>query len=336
MAFQMKRCILFAAAAGGAVTVGRLSRRYRHDLNQAWDRLNALDRHVVSTAFGDVEYAEQGTGEPLVVVHGILGGCDSGLLSASDLPRDRRLIAPSRFGYLGSALPSGATPADQADAFASLLDQLGVKSTDVVGISAGTSSTLQFALRHPDRVKHLIVVSGNHPGNPTAAAPPSWARFLYRDVPMWAMKVFGRKTLTGLVGVPKGFTPSAEAAEFVDELIESIFPVAPRAAGATFDAYVSNPDVNDYPLEQITVPVLLVHALDDPLCSYDAAQQAASRIPQARLVTVPAGGHLMLDQSVIVAPATAAFLAEPTTSASSAPKKRAGMADTHTAAHSAA
>jgi hypothetical protein len=35
------------------------------------------------------------------------------------------VIAPSRFGYLGSALRPSATPADQADAFVALLDQLG-------------------------------------------------------------------------------------------------------------------------------------------------------------------------------------------------------------------
>ena len=136
----------------------------------------AEDRRVVSTAFGDVEYAERGRGEPVLLVHGIFHGCDGGLMSTGDLPHDRRFIAPSRFGYLGSPLPEGATPALQADAFAALLDELAVDRSDVVGISAGTTSALQFAMRHPDRVKHLVVLSGNLPGSPTAVVRPGWAR----------------------------------------------------------------------------------------------------------------------------------------------------------------
>jgi pimeloyl-ACP methyl ester carboxylesterase len=55
------------------------------------------------------------------------------------------VIAPSRFGSLGSALPPGATPADQGDAFAALLDALEITSADVVVFSAGAASALQLA-----------------------------------------------------------------------------------------------------------------------------------------------------------------------------------------------
>ena len=92
-------------------------------------------------------------------------------------------------------------------------------------------------------------------------------------------------------------------------MADSIFPIAPRAAGGTFDSFVSNPDVNGCPLEAITVPTLLVHAQDDPLTSYAAAEQAATRIPHARLVTVPSGGHLQLGQDDVVREAISAFLA---------------------------
>lgn len=69
-----------------------------------------------------------------------------------------------RFGYPGSSMPPEATPAAQADALAALLDALGIGQIDVIGISAGTTSALQLALRHPERVSHLVVISGNLPG----------------------------------------------------------------------------------------------------------------------------------------------------------------------------
>ena len=51
---------------------------------------------------------------------------------------DRRVIVPSRFGYLGSTLPEGATAADQADVFVELLDHLGLTRVEVMAISAGS------------------------------------------------------------------------------------------------------------------------------------------------------------------------------------------------------
>ncbi len=312
---RMRGRVVEAVLAGGAVAAGvTLARRYRRDLDAAGAQLAAVVRKVVPTAFGDVEYAERGSGEPLLVVHGIFHGCDGGLLSAGDLPQDRRLIAPSRFGYLGSTLPSGATPADQADAFAALLDELALDRVDVVGISAGTTSALQFSLRHPDRIGHLVVISGNLPGNPTAVAPPAWARLLYADVPLWAMKVFARRAFLRLMGVPKDLPLTGEAAAFVDDMANSIFPVAPRAEGATFDAFVSNPDVNDYPLEQIAVPTLVVHAQDDPLTSYDAAVRAAKRIPHRDSCPSPRAATYSSARTTRSASRSASSSAQPATS----------------------
>ena len=69
-------------------------------------------------------------------------------------------------------MPAGATVAAQADAFAAVLDSLGIGQLDVAAISSGATSALQFARRHPDRVKHLAVICGNMPGSGTAVAPP--------------------------------------------------------------------------------------------------------------------------------------------------------------------
>ena len=69
-----------------------------------------------------------------------------------------RLIAPSRFGYLGSGRPQNAFPAVQADALAWLVAHLGEEKVVVVGGSAGSLSALQFALRHPERTQALVLV----------------------------------------------------------------------------------------------------------------------------------------------------------------------------------
>lgn len=131
-----------------------------------------------------------------------------------------------------------------------------------------------------------MVSSGNLPGSNTSEAPPAWAKAFYSDRAMWALMTFARPLFTRLMGIPKGFPTNDDDARVVDQMLASIFPVDPRADGAIFDAYVSNPDVTSYPLEALQVPTLLVHATDDPLASYDAAAKASERIPDSDLVTL--------------------------------------------------
>ena len=172
----MKPSVLAGLTAGVAIPASGVYLRYRRDMKAARARLAAVDRRVISTRWGAVGYAERGSGAPVLVVHGIFHHCVGGLLSVRDLFLDRRVIAPSRFGYLGSSMPANATPAAQADAFVALLDALEIGQIDVVGLSAGATSALQLALRHPERLKHLVVLVGNLPGSPTAVVQPSWAK----------------------------------------------------------------------------------------------------------------------------------------------------------------
>jgi pimeloyl-ACP methyl ester carboxylesterase len=291
--------LLFAVGAAAAIATA-ISRRYRREMDAARARLAEVDRRVVQTDWGLVEYAERGGGEPLLVLHGIFGGCDSGLLGARDLSSDRRVLAPSRFGYLGSSLPPNATPADQADALAALLDALGLATVDVIGISAGATSALELALRHPSKVKHLAVVVGNLPGSPTAVVQPASAKVFDRQLPVWLLKTFFPRRMTRAAGVPETFSMTDDDARSVARFLESMFPLTPRRPGVLFDAFVSNAAVNSCNLEAITVPTLVIHTRDDVLASHDASKCAADRIPAARFVSLGSGGHLLLGQAKVI------------------------------------
>jgi pimeloyl-ACP methyl ester carboxylesterase len=304
----MKASLVAAVAAAAAIPACGVYLRYRRDMNAARARLAAVDRHVVSTQWGAVEYAEQGSGAPVLVVHGIFQNCLSGLFSVRDLS-DRRFIAPSRFGYLGSSMPLDATPAHQADALAALLDALGIDQIDVIGESAGATSALQLALRHPERVKHLAVLVGNLPGSPTAIVQPSWTKRVNRQFVMWALRALAPSTMARLVAaVPKGFAMSSDDVRYVNEFIDTLFPMSPE--GYNFDLFVSNADVTNYNLEAITVPTLIIHTKDDQLASHEASQRAAERIPGVRFVSLESGGHLMLGQTKIIRDELADFFAE--------------------------
>jgi len=291
----MKPSLVVALGVGVAIPTFGLFLRYRRDMSAARARLAAADRHVISTQWGSVEYAEHGSGAPVLAVHGIFQHCFSGLFSVRDLFPDHRVIAPSRFGYLGSSIPPTATPAAQADAFAALLDALDIRQIDVIGLSAGVPSALQLALRHPERVKHLAVLVGNLPGSPTAIVQPSWTKRVNRQFVVWALRTFAPSTTARLVAaVPREFAMSDDDVRYVTEFIDSLFPMNPE--GYNFDLFVSNADVTNYNLEAISVPTLIAHTKDDQLASHAASQRAAERIPGARFVSLESGGHLMLGQ----------------------------------------
>ena len=306
--------IVGAVVALGVLALSAsLHLRFRRDITTAYERLEGGGSTTIETDRGPIEYATLGEGTPALVVHGIVGGFDQGLVIADGhLPQGYRSIIPSRFGYLGSPLPEDATAAQQADAFACLLDALNTERVAVLGTSAGATSAIQFALRHPGRCSCLVLISPNAPGKVTAAPPPKpVANMMYRsDFAFWLVTTYFRQTMISMMGVPKGFEMTPPFDAVVDDVIRTVLPVRPRADGALFDLFVSNPAINDDPLEELAVPVLIVGAIDDPLALYENSKAMAERIPGAKLVTVPDGGHMMLGHDEFAREAIAAFLEE--------------------------
>lgn len=289
---------------------------YREDMRRAWDRINSFPTQALQTRFGTIEYADQGEGLPLLVSHGVLGchvDTDHGWWA--NLPGPGfRVICPSRFGYFGSTLPAGATPADQADAYALLLDHVGVDRAVVIAYSAGSGSVLEFARRHPERVIGLILACcrlGGGITTPKAFAP--LFRLVYSaDRLFWISRKVMPNAYARMMGKPKGYRPSPREAEAMADML---FPLKPRREGGVFDGFVSNLAADRFPLEEITVPTLIINARDDTsFAPYRFAVQAAARIPGAKLVSIESGGHWFLGRDAEVRREIGVFVQEATVS----------------------
>jgi pimeloyl-ACP methyl ester carboxylesterase len=310
------RIAWFIAAALGLTLISgatQVNRQFRQDIGQAYERLESYRDAIAETDCGPIQYAELGGGQPVLVVHGIVGGVDQGLmLGEGHLPPEYRSIVPSRFGYLGSPLPESATPISQADTFACLLDTLSLERVAVMGTSAGATSALHFALRYPERCSCLILISPNAPGEVDVLPPPKpIASAMYNsDFGFWLMTRYFRSAMISLLGVPDGFEVTPEHEASIDEVIATVLPVKPRADGALFDLFVSNPAVNDIPLEEVSVPVLVIGAIDDPHSLFGNTKALADRIPNSELATIEDGGHMMLGHDEEVRAAIGEFLAE--------------------------
>jgi pimeloyl-ACP methyl ester carboxylesterase len=284
--------------------------RYRRDLRLDHERLAKLEPSVIDTPFGRVEYAHAGDGPPVMVVHGVFGGYDFGVgVGRVNVPAGHRIISPSRFGFFGSPLPPDPSPAAQADAFAALLDHLEIGELPVVAFSAGSTSAVQFALRHPERVARLVLISPNSPHPEPLPKPPRLlAPIIFSQPVFWAMRLLARSRLEAMSGTPAGFGPDEREHGALREIVDSLFPVGPRARGTIYDGYIGNLDIATYPFESITVPTLVVAAEDDTLAPYKDSRAMAERIPGARFVTVRRGGHTLTQLDAGARRAVAEFI----------------------------
>ena len=255
----------------------------RSALKNAAVRLEGYDARTITLNDGNMTYVDEGSGEVILVAHGISGGYDQAFDTLKERTGDYRVIAPSRFGYLGSTMPENATPAGQAKAYAELLDVLGIDKVYILGTSAGGTVAIRFALDYPERTKGLILYSS---AAPYVEKPESYTEyqgppeFLCNDYAMWLMSPL----FEPLMGMESN-------------TIYEMLPVDERRDGMVMDASITNPDMaryfDDYPIETLAVPSLVLHAKDDKLASYDAMASAVPRFPNCTFVPFENGGHMM-------------------------------------------
>jgi pimeloyl-ACP methyl ester carboxylesterase len=256
---------------------------------------------TVSTASGLVEYAERGRGEPILAVHGTLGGWDQGLVAAEFLRVNGfKIVAPSRPGYLGTPLSTGRTFAQQGDALAALLDVLQVDRIIVFALSGGGPAGYELAARHADRVSKLVQVDGvSIPGRIPRAAAQLVARDSLARAQLWLLTHATRRTLTALFRLA-GSDSKAIASDRAATLASDPGRIASLEATlrASLGSARRRPGMkNDFtpfipaPLERVTCPTLIVHARSDKSVPPRSAEYAHSHIPGSELYWMD-GSHL--------------------------------------------
>jgi 2-hydroxy-6-oxonona-2,4-dienedioate hydrolase len=287
------------AAALAAITAHRFDR----DIEAERARV-AAGASVLQTACGPIQYAEVGKGVPILAIPGAGGGYDQGLDDLKPLAeRGFRVIAVSRFGYLGTPLPEDASVKAQARAHACLLDALRVPAAAIFAQSTGASSAVQFAILYPKRTTHLVLSApalhgarGGEAPWPSAFAEAVYEASLRSDFLYWSLMHAAPGVLTsGILATPPDRVKEASPAEQerVARTMKQLLPITDRRAGLENDALAAR-DAAPHELERIKAPTLLIGAADDLSGAWDGARLGAQRIANARLVGYPKGGHLLV------------------------------------------
>ena len=299
--------------------------RYRREMDEICSRIESGGT-IADTRVGPIEFAEEGRGEPLLLVHGAGGGYDQGLMIGRDFAGGLRLIAPSRFGYLRTPVPADSSPAAQADAHAALLDALGIDKCIVAGLSAGGPSAIEFALRYPERTRALILIVPRtyDPSQSIGVDAGVQAQAILRlveasaDFLFWLAIRVARPAVVRFLGVRPKVEANASDVERarVTDVMRSILPLSRRVRGIAVD---SSTELAPWPLKRIAVPTLIVSAIDDLFGTLPGARFTAAGIPGAELKVLESGGHIMVGQSERVQQWIGDFLNRRTKSAGRGP-----------------
>ena len=106
-------------------------------------------------------YEDQGSGDPLLLLHGgIAGGEIFAEIAPEFAASGRRVIVPDLQGHGRTADIDRPLRAESlADDVAALVGQLGLERADVMGYSLGGEVTWRLAIQHPDKVRRIVVIS---------------------------------------------------------------------------------------------------------------------------------------------------------------------------------
>ena len=285
--------------------------RYKQEICELRKQLLA-GGEVVETGSGPIEVAIAGEGQPLLSIHGGLGGYDQGLHAARVvIGEGYKIIALSRFGYLRTPIPKDSSPAAMADSLADLLDMLEIQSVAVLGSSSGGPSAIQFAIRYPERISALVLnvcVVHAHEGISRAARINNSIGWRSDFIFWYIINKLGDK-IGAQYGITEEYMKSLpqEEQEYLRGIWRSCNPVTQRRLGMLNDLI---PRANDYPIERISAPTLIVHSVDDTINNFSHAEYAAEKIQGSQLLKLESGGHLKLGQRDRVKKEVRRFLQE--------------------------
>ena len=211
------------------------------------------------------------------------------------LAKDHTLV---RYDARGNGLSDWDVHELSLDAWVSdmetVADAAGLDRFPLLGFSQGCAVSIAYAVRHPERVSHLILYGGfavgsNKLPNVTAADRERFAAMKTLVKQGWgADNPAFRQIFTSLM-MPAATKDQADAFNELQRLSGS-----PECAVRYMET-VADLDVREL-LSQVKVPTLVMHVRDEPRVPSDLGRELAAGIPGARFVALPGRNHVILEQ----------------------------------------
>lgn len=231
--------------------------------------MNVMKSERVQLNDIEMYYEVEGSGEPLLLLHGGTGCHEDWIHAGCDeFAREYTLIKPDARGHGRTSNPGKVITHRQCalDTFA-LLDHLGIEKCRAIGLSMGGNILLHMATLEPDRVEAMVVVSAT-------MYFPEQARAVMRQIPPAEEQL------------PEAWEAMRNRHRLGDEQIIALWDWT-REMKDSFD------DMNFTPpsLSRITAWTLIVHGDRDFLYPVEMGVEMYRAIPRSALWVVPGRGH---------------------------------------------
>lgn len=246
-----------------------------------------------------IAYATSGTGPPLVKVGTFMTHLELDWESSvwrhwmKELSRDHTFL---RYDARGCGLSDREVPELSLEAWVrdleTVADAAGIERFPLLGLSQGAAIAIVYAVRHPERVSHLILHGGFARGR------------LKRDPSPQVLE--DAETLTRLAELGWGKDDPAYRQFFTTQFIPDATPeqqrwwneleratTSPANAGRFMRAF-NDIDVTEF-ARRVSCPALVSHSKFDARAPFDEGRLMASLIPGARFVPLDSRNHVLLD-----------------------------------------
>jgi len=237
-----------------------------------------------------LHYEDEGSGDPLLLLHGGLGTARLHYYAEIPFFAERfRVIAPDLRGYGRStpprAFPPGFYHRDAAD-MAALLEAMAAHPAHLLGWSDGGIVALVLAVTRPELVRSLVIVGGE-------------ARLLEEERAGWP-----------LIADSSRWSERARA-RFVEAQGPLNWPgILPRMIEGYNAVLDAGGEIIAARLGEVRCPVLILHGEQDDVVPVSHAYELHAAIPRSELHVWPAAGHaLHREQAAEVRPLVLDFLA---------------------------
>ena len=234
-------------------------------------------------------YEEQGSGEPLLLIMGITAPGSVWETHSDHWKQSFRCIMPDNRGVGLSDKPEGAyTTAQMADDMAGLMEELDIPEAQVVGVSMGSTIAMQLALRHPEKVKSIVLMC-------------PWARCDRKGVAIFKHMMHAKRLR------PEEFSNYVQQLIFHksswddDKVYEELmdgqkaeasnpFPQPLHGLESQAHACINHNVLDDLP--KIDKPCLVIGGKEDQFTPEWMAREVAEAIPNSELYLYEDAGHV--------------------------------------------